>query len=75
MAPPRRSIPQSTEQMAQQKGLSKELAVRSLVTLIRAEIHEEQTFSRSEIASAMQEQEPPSPFPQPPPDPCTGSQS
>lgn len=61
MAPPRRSIHQSGEQMAQQKGLSKEIAARSLVTLIRAEIHEKQTFSRSEIASAVQEREPPSP--------------
>lgn len=69
MAPPRRSIHQSSEQMAQQKGLSKEIAVRSLVTLIRAEIHEEQTFSKSEIASATQEPEPPSLFPQPPSQP------
>lgn len=55
MAPLRRSIRQSSEQMAQQKGLSKEIATRRLVTRIRAEIHEEQTFSKSEIASATQE--------------------
>lgn len=52
--------------MAQQKGLNREIAARSLVTLIRAETHEEQTFPKSEIASATQEPEPPSLFPQRP---------
>lgn len=66
MAPPRRSIHQSSEQMAQQKGLNREIAARSLVTLIRAETHEEQTFPKSEIASATREPEPPSLFPSAP---------
>lgn len=34
MSAPRRSIHPSSEQMAQQKGLSKEIAARSLVTCI-----------------------------------------
>lgn len=60
MSPPRRSIHLSSEQMAQQKGLSKEIAARSLVTRIQGKIQEEQTLGGSEIASARQEQKPPS---------------
>lgn len=67
---PRRSLHQSSEQMAQLKGLSKEMAVRSLVTRIGAETREEQTFGGSEIASAREERKPPS-LPPPPPVPAS----
>lgn len=68
---PRRSIHQSSEQMAQQKGLSKEIAARSLVTCIGEETQEEQTLGGSEIASAREERKPPS-LPPPPPVPASG---
>lgn len=58
-------IHQRSEQMAQRKGLGKEIAARSLVTSVSAETREEQTFGGSEIASAREECGPP-PLPRTP---------